>query len=531
MAFGTVTGSGLRAVAVRSCVVCRVAIKRKPIIKPVTKLKREHVARKLRWSGLLFFSLVAFVLFANTKDAVELQQTGTDGSSTATSPSLHTKAELLQSPSSEAAPQVEPRARAVTVTAVQLAAMPLADSEAAPQMEPRAQAATATAVQLAAMPLADPEAAPVKPKIKTDVRRLKVKKNDTLSGILHRSGHWEAIPDMLALGKQLNPFNQLLPNRTVQMESTSGRLTALVYEKRPTLHHVLERNEAGFQASKREFVIEKKTAFASGEIRNSFYLDAQQAGLSDKVIISMANVLAWDIDFVNDIRAGDRFAVLYEEEYLDGKKLGDGRVLAVRFHNRNKLYEIAYYRQSNGKGEYFTSSGLNVRKAFLRNPVTFTRVSSRFNPKRIHPLFKVVRPHRGVDYAARAGTPVHASGDGKIIFRGVKKGYGNVVIMRHGGGYSTLFAHLQKFRRGQSKGSRVKQGEVIGYVGSTGYATGSHLHYEFRVNGVHKNPLTVYLPAARPLPKQELKSFTEATVPMFSRIKDLADSAIAGASR
>ncbi len=498
---------------------------------PGTKLKREHIARKLRWSGLLFFSLVAFVLFANAKDAVEPQQAGTGGSSTAASPSPYAKTEFSQPPSPEAVQQAESRARAVTATAVQLAAMPLTDPEAAQQAESRARAVTATAVQLAAMPLTNPEAATVKPKIKTDVRRLKVRKNDTLSGILYSSGHGEAIPEMLALGKQLKPFNQLLPNRTVQMELTSGRLTALVYEKRPTLHHVLERNEAGFQASKREFVVEKKTAFASGEIRNSFYLDAQQAGLSDKVIISMVNVLAWDIDFVNDTRAGDRFAVLYEEEYLKGKKLGDGRVLAVRFHNRNKLYEVAYYRQSNGKEGYFTSSGLNVRKAFLRNPVSFTRVSSRFNPRRLHPLFSVVMPHRGVDYSAPAGTSIHASGDGKIIFRGVKKGYGNVVIIRHGGGYSTLFAHLRKFRKGQRKGSRVKQGEVIGYVGSTGYATGPHLHYEFRVNGVHKNPLTVYLPAARPLPKQELKFFAEATDPMFRRIKNLADLALVGAAQ
>ncbi len=457
-----------------------------------TRLKREPLTRKICWSGLLSLGLIVFVLFANAKDAVELQQA--DDSSAAAPPAPHVGTQLLMP---KDVPQVESRAVAVT------------------------------AAQLATLPALTPEPAPVKPKIKVDVRRLKIKKNDTLSGILYRSGHKEAIPDVLALGERLHPFHKLLPNDILRMESTSGRLTVLVYEKQPTLHHVLERNESGFQPSRRVFATEKKVTFASGKIEDSFYLDAQQAGLSDKVIISMANILAWDIDFVNDIRKGDHFAVLYEEEYLRGSKLGDGRVLAVRFRNRNRLYEAAFYRQSNGEGGYFTPSGLNVRKAFLRNPLKFTRVSSRYNPRRLHPLFKVVMPHRGVDYAAPAGTPVQASGDGTIVFHGRKKSYGNVVIIRHGGGYSTLSAHLQKFKKGQRKSSRVKQGNVIGYVGSTGYATGPHLHYEFRVNGVHKDPLRVHLPAALPLPKQERKLFAQATDPMFSRINKLvlADSA------
>jgi murein DD-endopeptidase MepM/ murein hydrolase activator NlpD len=241
--------------------------------------------------------------------------------------------------------------------------------------------------------------------------------------------------------------------------------------------------------------------------------------------MELVNIFGWDVDFALDIRKGDRFALLFEEHYLDGDKLRDGKILAAEFTSRGDTYRAVLFTDPQGNSQYYSPDGKSMRKAFLRSPVDFRRISSKFQPERYHPVLGKKRPHRGVDYAAKTGTPIKAAGDGKVIFRGRKGGYGNTVVLQHGGNITTLYAHMSKFRRGVSSGSRVKQGQIIGYVGATGLATGPHLHYEFRINGSHRNPLTVKLPDAEPIPAKYKGEFMQqsrqllAQLDLFKRVQ------------
>jgi murein DD-endopeptidase MepM/ murein hydrolase activator NlpD len=198
--------------------------------------------------------------------------------------------------------------------------------------------------------------------------------------------------------------------------------------------------------------------------------------------------------------------------------LSDGRILAAEFTNRGENYRAVLFTDPDGQSQYYSPDGASMRKAFLRSPVDFRRISSTFQRERFHPVLGKKRPHKGVDYAAATGTPIKAAGDGKVIFRGQKGGYGNVVILQHGGKYSTLYGHMSKFKQGVSNGSRVKQGQIIGYVGQSGMATGPHLHYEFRVDGVHRNPLTVKFPDAAPIPKEYKTAFQQQSQQLFAQL-------------
>jgi murein DD-endopeptidase MepM/ murein hydrolase activator NlpD len=237
-------------------------------------------------------------------------------------------------------------------------------------------------------------------------------------------------------------------------------------------------------------------------ITSSLFAAGQQAGMSGETIMTLANqIFGWDIDFALDIRAGDEFSVLYEQKFQDGQYVNDGRVLAAEFVNQGKTHRAVWFQSQDGKVQgYFTPEGKGMRKAFLRAPLDFLRVSSVFNPRRKHPISGVVRAHKGVDYAAPTGTPIWAAGDGRIQFAGRKGGYGNVVMIDHGKGISTVYGHMSRFGKSARAGRSVKQGDIIGYVGMTGAATGPHLHYEYRVKGVHKDPAKI------PLPRTEIPS-------------------------
>ena len=250
---------------------------------------------------------------------------------------------------------------------------------------------------------------------------------------------------------------------------------------------------------------------------------AQNAGVSQNIIMELANIFGWDIDFALDIRKGDSFTLLYEELFRDGEKISDGNILAAEFINDDQAYRaVRYTNPQTNQSEYFTPDGKSMRKAFLRTPVNFTRISSRFTVSRYHPVLHKVRSHKGVDYAAKSGTPIQSAGDGKVIFKGKKGGYGNVLIVQHGSKYTTLYAHLKSFNKKLKVGSKVRQGQTIAYVGSTGLATGPHLHYEFRVNGTHRNPLTVKLPASSPVPERYMADFELSTTPLFAQLDLLA---------
>ena len=227
--------------------------------------------------------------------------------------------------------------------------------------------------------------------------------------------------------------------------------------------------------------------------------------------MQLAQIFQWDVDFVLDIRPGDEFFALVEEQHLDGEFIGFGDILSARFVNQGRTFTAVRYTTESGVSGYFNATGRSMRKAFLRAPVEFSRISSSFNLRRKHPLYKTVRPHRGIDYAAPPGTPILAAGDGRVEIASRTKPNGNYVVIKHGEQFVTKYLHLSKFARGVKSGKRVNQGQIIGYVGSTGYATGPHLHYEFLVNGVHQNPRTVSLPQAKPVARKEISRFREKT--------------------
>ena len=238
-------------------------------------------------------------------------------------------------------------------------------------------------------------------------------------------------------------------------------------------------------------------------IQSSFYNSALKSGLNPNEVMSLADIFGWDIDFVQDIRKGDSFGVVIDRVYSD-KNLNRSLIKYALFKNKNKTFEAYYYNK-----KYFTKAGNSMRKQFLRAPIDFYRISSRFNKKRLHPIFKTIRPHLGTDYAAPSGTPIYSTGDGKIIFKGTKGGYGKTIIIKHGNIYSTLYAHMSKYKKGIHVGKKVKQKEVIGYVGSTGYSTGPHVHYEFRVRGKHKNSLKVKFKKGKKLNAKNIKKMHE----------------------
>jgi len=269
---------------------------------------------------------------------------------------------------------------------------------------------------------------------------------------------------------------------------------------------------------------EINVAYGEGVIDSSLFLAGQKAGLSQSQIMELANIFGWDIDFILDIRSGDRFNFTYEELYLDGEKYKNGRILAANFINRDRELSAVLYRQKNGVSNYFTPEGKSMRKAFIRTPVDFARISSHFNLRRKHPVLHKIRAHKGTDYAAARGTPIKATGDGKVIHIGRKGGYGKAIILQHGQKFTTLYAHMSKYAKGIRTGKRVKQGQVIGYIGSTGLASGPHLHYEFRVNGVHKNSLKVKLPHATPVPKGERARFEQQTRNYLAQLQTFSES-------
>ncbi len=356
-----------------------------------------------------------------------------------------------------------------------------------------------------------------------------IKTGETFSHILEEYGNYSVIRKLMESNKKLGPFNSLVAGRKIIFTKKNEVLSEIDYQISPLQSYKISLQEDGsYEIGEEILEIEKLETHATVEITDSLYLSAKRIGLSDKLIISIANIMEWDIDFAYDIRKGDNFSVIYYESYVGSKKIDDGPILALRFTNNGKDYRIVRYTDSEEYTDYYFLDGRKVRKAFLRNPLEFAYISSRFNPMRVHPILHRVRAHKGVDYAARRGTPVRASGDGRISIRQFYSGYGNTVVLRHGGGYSTLYAHLSKFADRQRIGSWVKQGQVVGYVGSTGLSTGPHLHYEFRVNGVHKNPLTVKLPDAVPLAKSELPRFNKHIKPIIEKLHLLDDAYIAG---
>lgn len=357
---------------------------------------------------------------------------------------------------------------------------------------------------------------------------LTVNSGDTLDGLFGRHNLSRAdLMALLDLPAARSMLRDIKPGDRFEVTHSHGILQSLERRVNETTTVRVLRSGQGFVLQKIDHPIESRLAYRHGTINSSLFEAGKQANVADKVIMNLAGIFAWDIDFVLDIRDGDRFVVIYEEIWQEGELLRDGEIQAAEFINDGESYRALRYVDSSGKADYYTPDGHSVRKAFIRAPVDFSRVSSRFNPRRRHPILNMVRAHKGVDYAAPSGTEVKAAGDGKVIHRGRKGGYGNAIILQHGGNITTLYGHLSRFARRARVGRRVKQGQVIGYVGKTGLATAPHLHYEYRLNGVHRNPRTVSLPKAAPIAEDQREAFFQQTGGLLAQLDTVRRSQVA----
>ncbi len=347
-----------------------------------------------------------------------------------------------------------------------------------------------------------------------------VGRNDTLDAIFRRMALDKA--DLAAI-RNLPGIRQsidfLKPGDAIKLTHAAGEVRELTRKVSETQTLKVVRRDDGFAAQIIENPVETRIRSATAVIDSSVFQGAEAAGISDIVALKLANIFAWDIDFVLDIRTGDRFTAVYEQIYQNGRYVRDGEILAAEFVNGGKLYRAIGFKGDGGTLSYYTPGGKPMRKAFLRAPVDFTRVSSVFDPHRFHPILQLIRGHMGTDYAAPIGTPVHASGDGRVSFVGRRGGYGNAIVLAHSNSVSTLYGHMSRFASNIRVGTHVQQGEVIGFVGMTGLATGPHLHYEYLVDGVHKNPQTVQLPGAEPLRAEALQRFLAAAAPLMARLE------------
>ena len=334
------------------------------------------------------------------------------------------------------------------------------------------------------------------------------------------------LSEIAKLDEARKRFRKLKPGDQFEITHDQGELVSMYSNLSLTSALKIERAESGFKAEIIDRPIEKRKRLAYGTIQTSLFESAADAGLSDRVIMNIAGIFAWDVDFVLDIRSGDNYYVQYEEIWQDGEYVTDGEIVAAEFNNNGRTHQAIRFTDDEGRSDYYTPDGHSVRKAFLRAPVDFTRISSNFNPQRRHPILNTIRAHRGVDYAAPRGTPIKAAGDGKVIFRGVKGGYGNTIILQHGGNITTLYAHMSRFA-GARIGSRVRQGQTIGYVGATGLATANHLHYEYRLNGVHRNPRTVELPQASPIDQRYREQFLATVKPILQELEKFKKTELA----
>ena len=345
-------------------------------------------------------------------------------------------------------------------------------------------------------------------------RTEKVGNGDNLSTLYQRANFSAVDVYQISSSPKGKSLSNLYPGESLRFGTNeNNELREVHYAKSLLETHIFTRQGTGYTAEKRFREPEILLAYREGVIQDSLYLSGKRANLPDKLIMEMANIFGWDIDFVFDIRPGDSFSLLYEDRFVDGEKLSAGKIIAASFTNRKKTLNAVRYTDSNGTSDYFTPEGLSMRKTFLRTPLDIFRISSGFNLRRKHPIHKKIMAHRGVDYAAPRGTPVYAAGAGKVIEAGYSKANGNYVFLQHGQTYITKYLHLNKKK--VRKGQTVKQKQLIGTVGSTGYSTGPHLHYEFLVNGVHRNPRTVKLPQAKPILNSEKTAFQAAITPIL----------------
>jgi len=351
------------------------------------------------------------------------------------------------------------------------------------------------------------------------VQEDRFRRSDTLATLIERLGADEdEAATLLRSSRAAQPFRFLLPGTTVQAKVDEvGRLRSLSFlTDRDTLLSV-DRLGDSFRRFEQQADVARGIEMKSGEIKTSLFAATDAAGIPDAIAVQLADIFGGDVDFHRDLRRGDRFGVVFETFYHGGKTVRFGRVLAAEFYSQRKTYRAVWFQDPWGRGGYYTPDGENLRKVFLRSPLEFSRITSGFGLRR-HPIFRQWRAHQGIDYGAPVGTRVKSTGDGVVSFAGRRNGYGNLIVLRHHGGYSTYYAHLRNFASALRAGSRVVQGEIIGYVGQTGWANGPHLHYEFHLHNQNRNPLTMAFPAAQPILAIEQAALRRTADPVIARL-------------
>ena len=351
-------------------------------------------------------------------------------------------------------------------------------------------------------------------------RSVYIQRGDTVNELLRRMNVEDtAATEYLNNSQAAASLRQLTPGKAVQAETDAeGSLLALRYLDNNSSQVVIEKSDSGFKTSMLPAQLERRQFMRTGEITSTLFAATDEAGLPEPAANQLAEIFGGDIDFHRDLRKGDIFTVVYEMTYSNGEPVRAGRIQAAEFINQGKPYRVVYFETGANRGDYFNPEGKSVRKAFLRSPLEFSRVSSRFSLSRFHPVLGKWRAHKGVDYAAATGTKVKATADGVVSFVGTQGGYGKVVMINHQGRYTTVYGHLSRYAKGLRQGQRVEQGEIIGHVGMTGLASGPHLHYEFKINGQHRDPLRVALPDASPIVNVQKVAFMEATGSLLTRL-------------
>jgi murein DD-endopeptidase MepM/ murein hydrolase activator NlpD len=380
--------------------------------------------------------------------------------------------------------------------------------------------------------LAAPAAEAVAKMADVFVREERIQRGDTVAALLARLGvEGDGALSFLKANPQASViFRQMGPGKAVTARvGSDGALMSLNFPLNGGKDQVLivEGSAGNYRVSEQILPLETRVLMKSAEIRYSLFSATDAAGIPDSVATQLADIFGGDIDFHRDLRKGDRFSVIYESIDFLGKPVRTGRILAAEFVNDGRTYRAVWFEGSDGRAGYYTADGKNIRKVFLRSPLEFSRVTSGFSSGRLHPILNKIRAHQGIDFGAPTGTRVKATGDGVVEFVGRQGGYGNFIILRHQSQYQTAYGHLSGFAAGLHKGARVSQGDVIGYVGTTGLSTGPHLHYEFRVNGVHRNPLAMVLPAAPPLAADQMARFRDGTQEALARLDEIRGSNLA----
>ncbi len=357
-----------------------------------------------------------------------------------------------------------------------------------------------------------------------------VRRDDTLAGLFKRLHvNDDAALKYLSVSADTHALNRKLQrNHAIEIKTdVAGTLLHLKYELDAETILAVKPTGKGFQATIETLALQKHSVLKSATIRNSLFGATDDAGISDLVALQIVEILSTEIDFREDLHPGDKFNVIYEAFHSGGQQVKTGNVLALEFTNKGKVYQAIRFGDAKGKFAYYTPDGKGLHKSFLRSPIEFTRVSSAFSTGRFHPILNRIRAHDGVDLAAPMNTGIKASGDGVVEFLGRKGGYGNAIVLKHANGISTVYGHLSKFADGLHKGDKVEQGVLIGFVGMTGLATGPHLHYEFLVNGVHRDPLSLDLPIILPIDEEYKKKFDALSASLMAQINMLHNSQMA----